>query len=202
MPALNSLVTQPGNTQPPAVQGTSGSDQASGAGIPMQGGQGGQGGGGIPQQQGMQPLSHQEATALLQHISFWRRRWAAMLEDPEAGEKNLRPEVYDLMADVLSDDYASLPEVMGLLKTMPTEPLEQKQWIEGHVQSDDQQRQMVLQHYAATAPPPGKWQDEMAKAGDGQDQDRSALVSGAVSRMKAHAKKQQPKKSKGIPIRG
>ncbi len=201
MPALNSLVTQPGNTQPPAVQGTSGSDQASGAGIPMQGGQGGQGGGGIPQQQGMQPLSHQEATALLQHISFWRRRWAAMLEDPEAGEKNLRPEVYDLMADVLSDDYASLPEVMGLLKTMPTEPLEQKQWIEGHVQSDDQQMQQVLQHYAQNGPVEDA-NTATAQIHESAQQDRASIVNGAVSRMKAHAKKQRPTKSKGIPIRG
>ncbi len=198
MPALNSLVTQPGNSQPPAVQGTSGSDQASGTGIPVQGGQGGQGSPGIPQQpgQGMQPLSHQEATALLQHISFWRRRWAAMLQDPEMGEKNMRPEVYDLMADVLSDDYASLPDVMGLLKTLPTDPLEQKQWIEGHVQSDDKQMQLVLQHYAASGQPP--------EPGAPLSGDRASLVQGSVSRMKAHAKKQKSagSKSRGIPIRG
>ncbi len=194
MPALNSLVTQPGNTQPPQMQGSSGSDQASGLQGLVQGGQGG------GPQQGMQPLSHQEATALLQHISFWRRRWATMLEDPEVGEKNMRPEVYDLMADVLSDDYASLPEVMGLLKTLPTEPLEQKQWIEGHMQSDDQQMQLVLQHYAQNGPVEDV---NTARAQlDEPDQDRSALVSGAVSRMKAHAKKQRPTKSKGIPIRG
>lgn len=190
MPALNSLVTQPGNSQPPDMQGSSGTDQASGLQGLVQGGQG----------PAMQGPSHQETTALLQHLSFFRRRWQAMLDDPEVGEKNMRPEVYELMADTLADEYASLPEVMGLLKTLPTNPLEQKQWIEGHVQQDDKAMAAVLQMHAANQPPPGAWQDEMAQVGDMGD-NRAALVSGAVTRFKAHAKRQGPK-SKGIPIRG
>jgi hypothetical protein len=185
MPALNSLVTQPGNTQPPAVQGTSGTDQASGLQGLVQGGGG--------QQGAQQGPSRQETAALLQHMNFFRQRWAAMLKDPEAGTRNMRSEVYELMADALSDDYASLPDVMGQLKTLPTDPLEQKQWIEEHVQKNDKAMLMLLQHHAVA----GQQQEqEMAPS----DQDRSALVSGAVKRLKA-APKRSAQPTKGIPIR-
>ncbi len=197
MPALNSLVTQPGNTQPPQVQGTSGSDQASGAGIPMQSAQGGQGpqGQGIPQQ-GQQGPSYHETLAMLQHMSFFRRRWAAMLQEPEIGTKNVRPEVHELMADALSDDYVSLPDVMGQLKTLPTDPLEQKQWIEQHVQQNDKAMLMLLQYHAVAGQQPEQG------AGPPEDQDRSALVSGAVKRLKANPTKKGQAKSGGIPVRG
>ncbi len=202
MPALNSLVTQPGSTQPPQVQGSSGGDQAFGLqGLAQQGGGGApqQGQTGIPQQGGMQGPSHQETKALLQHLSFFRRRWQAMLNDHEVGTKNMRPEVYELMADALSDDYASLPDVMGLLKTMPTDPLEQKQWIDGHVQQDEKATQAVLQMHAAANPATGPYEEEAAKLG--KPGERADLVSGAVSRFKAHAKRSKGS-AKGIPIRG
>ncbi len=204
MPALNSLVTQPGNTQPPQVQGSSGGDQASGLQGPVQGGGAApqQGATGIPQQGDtqQQPPSHQEVTALLQHMGFFRRRWAAILNEPEIGTKNVRPEVYELMADALSDDYVSLPDVMGQLKTLPTDPLEQKQWLEEHVQKNDQAMQSLLQYYATSRGPMGSFEQESAGTQSGDD--RADLVKGAVSRFKSHPKRPaQAANNKGIPIR-
>jgi len=194
MPGLNSLIQQPGNSSPPDAQGASGTGQPSGMQSLMGGAPNGAGG---PSQQGP---SHQETTALLQHISFFRRRLAAMLADPEVGTKNMRPEVYDLMADSLADDYASLPEVMGLLKTLPTDPLEQKQWIEESIQKDDKAMQTILQHYSASRPVMGSFEEESARASTGEEPDRASLVRSAVGRFKAMGKKNQSGKSKGIPI--
>ena len=188
MPSLNALVSQPQNPDPPDVQGASGS----GLDGAMQQQQGGppQGGG------TMQPPSHHEAVALLQHISAFDQRWREILKDPEIGKGNVRGKVYDMMADMMGEDYATLPQVMGLLKSMPTEPLEQKHWIEEHVANDQKAMQAVVQHHAQASPPPGKWQDEMAAAAPG---DRASLVNGVVARYKAHPKK--PTKMKGIPVR-
>ncbi len=191
MPALNSLVNQQANSEPPNVQGSSGTDQASGL-------QGLMRDGGVPQGPGMQPPSHQETTAILQHLSAFRQRWAAILKDPEIGTKNVRPEVYDMYADMMADDYATLPQVMGTLKALPTDPLEQKQWLESRIQQADKTKRAVLDHYLATAPPPGSFQEEIAKAGPPGD--RASLVRGAVSRYKANPRK--PTKHKGIPLNG
>lgn len=180
MPALNSLVTQQQNAEPPNLQGSD-SQQPSGLqGIVGQ------------QQQQTQPPSHQETVALLQHISAFRRRWAQMLKDPEIGTKDMRGDVQDMMADMMADDYASLPEVMGLLKSIPTKPLEQRQWIEKHVANDDQAMQTVLAHHAM-APIGGPMGPPVT------DENRSDLVKQAHARYKAH-----PKRSGGggIPVHG
>lgn len=192
MAGLNSLIQQPSNSTPPDTQGASGTNQPSGMQSLMGGAHNGAGG-------LSQGPSHQETTALLQHLSYFRRRWSAMLSDPEVGTKNMRPEVYDLMADSLLEDYATLPEVMGLLKSLPTQPLEQKQWIEKHIQQDDQAMQAVLQHYAASRPVMGSFEEESAQANTGEEPDRAELVRGAVSRFKAIGKNRQ-RKSGRIPI--
>ncbi len=190
MPALNSLVTQQSNAEPPNIQGND-SGQASG----LQGVVGQQ-----PQQQ-MQAPSHQETVAMLQHMSAFRRRWAAMLKDPEIGTKDMRGDIQDMMADMMADDYASLPQVMGLLKTIPTNPLEQKQFIEKNIANDDKAMQIVLQHHAMGSPPSGTWEQEMAKAGPPvTDENRADLVKGAHSRYKAHGARAN--QSKGIPVNG
>ena len=188
MPALNSLVTQQSNVEPPNLQGSD-SQQPSGAGLQGVVGQ---------QQQQMQPPSHQETVAMLQHISAFRRRLVAMLNDPEVGTKDMRSDVQDMMADLMADDYATLPEVMGLLKTVPTKPLEQKQWIEKSIRDDDQAIQAITNHYVNTQPPPGPWQQEMAQMQPVTDDNRAELVRAAHSRYKANPRKA----SKGIPING
>src|SRR5690242_728121 len=128
MAGLSSLMMQPSGSNPPQEQGSSGSGDANPlAGLLRQGSPSGGAQGGT-----MKPPSHHETVALLQHINFFALRWGEMLKDPEVGEKNMRGPVMDLMADALGDGYASLPQVMSLLKTLPTDPLEQKQWIEQH----------------------------------------------------------------------
>lgn len=190
MPSLNSLVTQQPNQEPPKLQGGD-TQQPSG----LQGLVGQGQGAASP----MQAPSHQETVALLQHMSAFRRRWAAMLKDPEIGTKDMRGDVQDMMADMMADDYASLPEVMGLLKTVPTNPLEQKQWIEKHIQNDDQAMRMVLEHHAAAAGPLGDVQMELATL-QSSGGDRAALVKAAHARYKAHPRKMP--QGNGIPVNG
>jgi hypothetical protein len=181
MPNLNQLVGQPQSDSPPEQQGTSGTADNSSLQSLM--GQK-QGGGGAP----MAPPSHHETVAILDHISAYDRRWRELLEDPDIGVTSVRKHIYDIMADLMNDDYATLPQTLQLLKSFPTEPLEQKQWLEQHIQTDEQAMRAVLDHHAQGMPPPGSFEQEMAAQGEAPAE-RSELVKGAMARYKKHPKK-------------
>lgn len=195
MPSLNSLVTQPNSPEPPDVQGSSGTAPGSGLDSVLQK----PNGGGAPSD-AMQPPSHHETVAVLQHISAFNQRWKEILSEPDVGKANVRGQIMDVMADMIADDYVTLPQVMTQLKTLPTEPLEQKQWLEQHVANGMQAMAAVRQHYLGSRPPMGSFEDEMAATRQAPDVDRSQLVNGLMGRYKAHPKK--PTSMKGIPLRG
>ncbi len=198
MPNINQLVGQPQSDTPPEQQGSSGTADSSS----LQSLMGGQGGG-APQGGQMQPPSHHETVAILDHISAYDRHWRELLEDPDIGVSSIRKRVYDVMADLMNDDYATLPQTLQLLKSFPTEPLEQKQWLEKHIQTDEQAMRAVLDHHAQGSPPPGSFQDEMAAQGEAPGE-RSDLVNGAMARYKKFPKKQSGaggSNMKGIPVR-
>ncbi len=196
MPSLNIPVSQPQEQSPPQVQGASGTAQPgaqSQGGIPMAGAQ---------QQQQMQPPNHHETVALLQHISAFDRHWRQILEDPGIGEQSVKGKIYDAMADLMGEEYATLPQTMTLLKGVPDSPLEQKQWLEENVAKDQQAMAAVTQHYAqgrAAAGGMGSFEDESAAAAQEPPADRASLVNGAVARYKKFPKK--PMGVKGIPLR-
>ncbi len=197
MPSVNQLVSPQQSDAPPEQQGASGSADGSLQSLMQGQGRVGQGQG-APQGQ-MQPPSHHETVAILNHISAYDRHWRELLEDPDVGVSSIRKRVYDVMADLMNDDYATLPQTLQLLKSFPTEPLEQKQWLEKHIQTDEQAMRAVLDHHAQGSPPPGGFQDEMAAQGEAPD--RSELVNGAMARYKKFPKKQGGGNMKGIPVR-
>ncbi len=198
MPALNNLVSPQQSDAPPEQQGASGTADSSS----LQSLMGQQGGQGAPQGGQMQPPSHHETVAILNHISAYDRHWRELLEDPDVGVSSVRKKLYDVMADLMNDDYATLPQTLQLLKSFPTEPLEQKQWLEKHIQTDEQAMRAVLDHHAQGSPPPGSFQDEMAAQSEAPGE-RSDLVNGAMARYKKFPKKQAEGGSnmKGIPVR-
>ena len=194
MPSLSALISQPNSPDPPGVQGSSGTGQEAGLGNAMQ-----QPGGGAAPGGAMVPPSHHETVAMLQHITAFDRRWRQILSNPEIGKTNVRGQVMDAFADLMADDYCTLPQVMGALKTLPTDPLEQKQWLEQHVANDQKAMATVLDHYGTSRPPAGSYEDEMAAAQQEPPASRSDLVNGVVGRYKAHPRKTT--NVKGIPLR-
>lgn len=189
MPSLNIPVSQPQSQQPPNVQGASGTGEAMPAqgGIPMAGGG-----------QQMQPPSHHETVAILEHISAFDRKWREILANPEIGEESVKKHIYDAMADLMAEEYATLPQTMQLLKSVPDTPLEQKQWLEEHVANDQQAMGMILQHHAMNPMPLGT-PDAPEQIGQ-PPSDRGSLVNSAIARYKKHGKKSAG--AKGIPLRG
>lgn len=151
MDSIASLVAQPSSPQSPQVQGSaSGADAASLSALLQQRQGPGQG------RPGQRPAPNYEQTvAALHHLTQFHRRWTELLSDPEIGKKNLRPELTDMMADVMGEGLATLPQVMTLLSGFPSEPLAQRQWVQKHSDNDLKAIDMILAQHAAAFPRSG-----------------------------------------------
>ena len=155
MTGVSSIIQQPSQSGASPPQGSSGTgDMSSAQAFAQPGGATPASPGGIPQAGAPQlppPPTHAETVAALQHITAFDKRWKEMLADPGAGTQSLRTKFYDATADLMGDGYCTLPQVLSLLKTFPSDPLEQKQWLTKHVQQDEQAMQIMLAHHAMGA---------------------------------------------------
>lgn len=97
--------------------------------------------------------SHTEAT--LRHLSIFQRKWQELLKTPGIGKTNIRPQIMEMMADVMGEGLVSLPQVMSQLKSLPPDPLQQKQWIEKHFEQGQLAISSVLAHHALAFPRTG-----------------------------------------------
>lgn len=77
----------------------------------------------------------------------------------------MRPAIYDMMADVMGEGLVTLPQVMNQMKTLPTDPLQQKQWIAQHYQKGQAAMAQIVQQHAAAFPAIRDWRTESAARG-------------------------------------
>lgn len=188
MAGLGSLIQQPNPAQEPEQQGTNEQSPLSAqSGTPQP--QGGQ--------QPMQPPApnHAQTVAGLRQMGFFQKRWGELLKDPDLGTKNVRPEIIDVLADTLSDGYASMPQVLNIMKGLPSDPLQQKQWIEKHYADDQKAMAMLLAHHAAANPGVADWPTEQAKMAQSKPPDHLKTIAS----LQAHYKSRTPKGPIGIP---
>ena len=193
MPSLGSLIQQPQSPQPPEQQGSSGTgEQPSLQGLMAQSGaRPAQG----QQQMGPPAPNHAQTVAGLRQIGFFQQRWGELLKDPDLGVKNVRPMILDVLADTLADGYASLPQSLNTMKTLPSDPLEQKQWLEKHYSDDEMAMTALLQHHAAANPGVSDWPTEQAKMTAQKPPDHLSMISALNAHYKAHT----PKAPIGMP---
>jgi hypothetical protein len=142
MPDLSSLIAQPQAPQSPQMQqGMPGQMPGAPGGIPM------------AAAPAKPPApDYQQTASAVYHLSEFQRKYKKLLSDPEIGRKNMRPEMLEMMADVLGEGLATLPQIMSQVKDFPTEPLQQKQYIEKHFQQAQAATVAILQHHAAAFP--------------------------------------------------
>jgi hypothetical protein len=151
MPDLSSLIAQPQAPQTPQMQqGTPGEAPAS-----LQSLMGAPGG--VPMAAPQKPPApdYQQTASAVYHLSEFQRKYKKLLSDPEIGRKNMRPEMLEMMADVLGEGLATLPQIMSQVKDFPTEPLQQKQYLEKHYQQSKMAAMAILEHHAAAFPAKG-----------------------------------------------
>ena len=152
MPDLSSLIAQPQAPQAPQMQ----QGQAPPS-LPSLMGQQGGAPGGVPMAAPQKPPApdYQQTASAVYHLSEFQRKYKKLLSDPEIGRKNMRPEMLEMMADVLGEGLATLPQIMSQVKDFPTEPLQQKQYLEKHYQQSKMAAIVILEHHAAAFPAKG-----------------------------------------------
>jgi hypothetical protein len=189
---MASLLSQPQTPTPPDAdpsQGQRGGSMAGQVQSLMQPG----GAPGMPGQPGQQqPLDHATAAAGLRHLAEFSRHWREIMTEPGFGTKDIKGSILEMMAEVMGDGLVTLPQVMDQLKRLPTQPLQQRQWVEQHYKDDQQAQLMLMEQYAKQAGPGGPFALEQAKMQQ-QRPDPDKHVE-AMERLRGHFKAMTPKK--------
>jgi len=150
---ISSLVAQQPSAQQPQQEGSAGGADMASLSSLVQRAPGAPAGGG-PAAQPPAP-DHAQTVAAITHLGEFQRRFRALQAIPDIGKASIRGEVIDMMADVMGDGLVTLPQVMSQLKTFPSDPLAQKQWVDKHYQNTAQALQTILAQHAQAFPRTG-----------------------------------------------
>jgi hypothetical protein len=100
-----------------------------------------------PQQPGEQPLPDAEhIKSALVHMTEFQRKWRQILETENVGKTDIKGPFIEAMAQLMGDQFITLPQALSLMKSFPEDPLQQRQFVEQHLQKDEQATMMLLQH--------------------------------------------------------
>ena len=146
---------------------------------------------GQPGQPGQQqPLDHATAAAGLRHLAEFSRHWREIMQEPGFGTKDIKGSILEMMADVMGDGLVTLPQVMDLLKRLPTQPLQQWQFVEQHYKQDQQAMTILLQRHATDFPQVNPADvDTALKAGRDKSTDHVAAMQRLVNHFKGPGRK-------------
>ena len=112
--------------------------------------------GGIMQGQG-QPqqkttITKQQLIAGLHHLSSFTKQFSPIMKNPDLGQKNIRPKIFDASATLIGQGIFSVPEVMNGIKDLPDDPLGQKKWLETKLSGVMMAEKKLISDYIAQGP--------------------------------------------------
>ncbi len=142
---MASLLSQPSQATPPDAgpeQSQAGPQQSPGSLQQlMQSGQ---------QQPGEQPLPDAEhIKSALVHMTEFQRKWRQILETENIGKTDIKGPFIEAVSQLMGDQFITLPQALSLMKSFPEDPLQQRQFVEQHLQKDEQATMMLLQQAAS-----------------------------------------------------
>lgn len=174
--ALNSLLRQGPPPTPPGgpQQGSSVPDAPQGAppgAAPGGGGnplaallQGGGAQGGVPGQGGPPAPSHAQTVAALTHLQAVQKSMDGLSRLPGIGKENIRPAIFDSIAELLSQRLFTLPQVMTEIKSIPSDPPGQRNWVLTHLRQISEAQKQLLMDHAQGSPGTGDLASELANS--------------------------------------
>ena len=112
---------------------------------PMQGAPAPQQPGGA-QQQPPAP-SNAQTVAALRHFHMIESALEKLLKDPEVGKSDVKSDVIDSVAKLVSEGFMNAPEAVQELGTFPERPFDQKKWLEQHYLNTIMAADVVLTHH-------------------------------------------------------
>jgi hypothetical protein len=96
--------------------------------------------------------TYQQTVSAVRHMARLERDFRGVLAEPNIGKADVKGAFIDVMADLMGHGFSTLPQVLDMLKKFPTNPLEQRKWLEQQVASNEQAQAALLQQHAAAFP--------------------------------------------------
>ena len=115
-----------------------------------------------PPQQPQQrpPMSHEMTVAAITHFQAVTKQLKQIAANPGLGRENIRPKIFNAIASLLGDGFFTLPMVMNEIKTLPTDPVGQKQWVMTHLMNAQMAQKQVIQDHRDSQQGTGDYQSE------------------------------------------
>ena len=99
-------------------------------------------------------ISKQQVIAGLHHLGAFQKQYGPILKSPEIGKKNIRPKIFDASATLIGQGIFSVPEIMNGIKDLPSDPVDQKKWLEAKLMAAQQAEQKLVSDYVKQGPGP------------------------------------------------
>lgn len=143
--------------------------------------------GGNPLQGGAQqpaaappPPSYEQTVAAMRHFDAVKGELTTLLNNPALGRSDVKSQVIDGTTKLVAERFISPEQAVMQLSKVPTDPLQQRKWLQTMMAQTVQSENAVLDHYGAGNPHLGAVSDHMAK-NHGKRDDHMAHLSALAS---------------------
>lgn len=125
--------------------------------------------GGNPLQGGPQasaapaPPSYEQTVAALRHFDAVKGELTTLLNNPALGRSDIKSSVIDGTTKLVAERFMSPEDAVMQLSKVPTDPLQQRKWLQTMLAQTVQSENAVLDHYGAGNPHLGAVADHVKK---------------------------------------
>lgn len=130
-------------------------------------------------QQAPAPPTHEQTVAALRHFDAIRGELKVLLSNPSLGKSDLKSQIIDGTTKLVSERMMSPSDAVIQLSKTPTDPLQQRKWLQQLMQQTMQAEAAIVDHHRNTNLGSGDWATEAQKHNTNPDnhmQDMAALM--------------------------
>ncbi len=136
--------------------------------------------GGPPQQQRAPvQITHEQAVAALRHFDAIRGELSILLANPALGKSDLKSQIIDGTTKLVAERMMAPADAVIQLSKTPTDPLQQRKFLQQLMQQTMQAEAAVVDHHRNTNLGSGDWATESQRHNTNPDnhmQDMAALM--------------------------
>lgn len=118
---------------------------------------------GAQPQQAPAPPSHAETVAALRHFDAIKSELTPLLANPALGKSDLKSQIIDGTTKLVSERIISAATAVQQLSQVPTDPLEQRKYLQNMMAQTMQAENAIVEHHRNTNLGSGDWATEAAK---------------------------------------
>lgn len=119
--------------------------------------------GAAPQAAPLPPPTHEQTVAALRHFDAIKGELTTLLKDPAAGRSDLKSKIIDGVTKLVSERILSAPQAVQQLAQVPSDPLQQRKWMQTMLTQAVQAEQGIVEHHRNTNLGSGDWATEAQK---------------------------------------